>query len=197
MYNYQNVLKGKYKTASYSFIKNINEGNEEAFKVLFELYYGKLLYFAQSYISNKEDAEEIVQDVFVKIWKKRRKIATNINGYLFKTTKNACLDYLRSKKNKLNVSGNLVQLEALLNFHALSDNDASSLIKKELEQKIQAGIELLPEKCKKVFVKSRIEGLKNKEISDELDISVKTVENHMSKAIRHMRLHLREFMSCF
>ncbi|WP_226293995.1 RNA polymerase sigma-70 factor [Aquimarina algicola] len=178
-------------------IKNIREGNEEAFKILFELYYSKLLYVAQNYISNKEDAEEIVQDVFVKIWKKRADISININGYLFKSTKNSCLDYLRSKKNKLSRSNNTLQLEAVINYNALSDSSASLLLEKELEQKIYASLSLLPEKCKRVFIKSRIEGLKNKEISDELDISIKTVENHMSKAIKHMRLHLREFLSFF
>ncbi|TSE11476.1 RNA polymerase sigma-70 factor [Aquimarina algiphila] len=178
-------------------IKNINEGNEEAFKILFELYYSKLLYVAKNYISSTEDAEEIVQDVFLKTWKKRKNISTNINGYLFKITKNSCLDYLRSKKHKLSSSNNIVQLEAFINHNALADKNASSIIEKELARKIQLSIELLPEKCKKVFIKSRIEGLKNKEISNELDISVKTVENHISRAIKHMRLHLREFLSFF
>lgn len=179
------------------FIKNINEGNEEAFKILFELYYSKLLYMAKSYISNAEDAEEIVQDVFLKAWKKRKNITTNINGYLFKITKNSCLDYLRSKKSKLTTSHNILQLEAFINHSALSDENASTIIEQELAEKIQHSIELLPDKCKMVFVKSRMEGMKNKEISNELDISVKTVENHMSRAIKHMRFHLREFLSIF
>ncbi|GAA4271682.1 RNA polymerase sigma-70 factor [Aquimarina gracilis] len=190
-------MKREIQITNCFFIRNINEGNEDAFKILFDLYYGKLLFFAQSYTSSKEDAEEIVQDVFVKAWKHRKKISTNINGYLFKITKNACLDYLRSKKYKLSKSTNTLQLEALINHNALTDKNATSIIEKELEQKIQVAIDLLPTKCKKVFVKSRIEGLKNKEISDELDISIKTVENHMSKAIRHMRFHLREFLSLF
>ncbi|MDY8135800.1 RNA polymerase sigma-70 factor [Aquimarina sp. 2201CG5-10] len=179
------------------FIENIREGNEDAFKILFELYYGKLLYVARNYIAVKEDAEEIVQDVFLKAWNKRKNITTNINGYLFKMTKNACLDYLRSKRYKLSSHNNIVQLEAYINHNALSDQIALSIIEKEIEEKIQASIQLLPEKCKNVFVKSRIEGKKNKEISDELDISIKTVENHMSKALRHMRVHLREFLSIF
>ncbi len=179
------------------FIKSINEGNKEVFKVLFELYYAKLLHVAHNYISNKEDAEEIVQDVFLKAWKKRNRITSNINGYLFKITKNSCLDYLKSKKRKLNRFGLLVQLEAFVNHDALADNDSILIIEKELEQKIQLGIDLLPEKCKKVFIKSRIEGLKNKEISKVLDISEKTVENHMTKALRHMRVHLRDFLSLF
>ncbi|WP_164914077.1 RNA polymerase sigma-70 factor [Aquimarina sediminis] len=190
-------MKKELQITNNFFIKNINDGDKETFKILFELYYGKLLYVVQCYISNKEDAEEVVQDVFIKTWKKRKSINSNINGYLFKVTKNSCLDYLRSKKHKLNSSNNVLQLEAYINHNALADRDTLSILEKELEQRIETSIELLPEKCKKVFMKSRIEGLKNREISDELNISVKTVENHMSKAIRHMRLHLREFLSFF
>ncbi|WP_298541457.1 RNA polymerase sigma-70 factor [uncultured Aquimarina sp.] len=179
------------------FIENLKEGNEEAFKILFELYYAKLLHITKGYISNAEDAEEVVQDVFLKAWKKRKYIKSNVNGYLFKITKNSCLDYLRSKKYKLSSSKNTIQLEAFINHKALSDEGSSSIIEKELAQKIQLAIDLLPEKCKNVFLKSRIEGKKNREISDELDISVKTVENHMSKAIKHMRVHLKEFLSFF
>lgn len=190
-------MKNDFNINSSNFIKDINKGDKGAFKLLFELYYSKLLYFAQSYTSNKEDSEEIIQDVFVKIWNKRDKINTNINGYLFKVTKNLCLDYLRSKKHKLNNSNNMVQLEAYINYNALADKITSTIIEKELEQKILTSIELLPEKCKRVFVKSRMEGMKNKEISSEMNISVSTVENHMTKAIKHMRLHLREFISFF
>ncbi|WP_299435986.1 RNA polymerase sigma-70 factor [uncultured Aquimarina sp.] len=179
------------------FIKNLKQGNEEAFKILFELYYAKLLHIAIGYVYNTEDAEEIVQDVFLKAWKKRKDIKSNVNGYLFKITKNLCLDYLRSKKYKLSSSNNTIQLEAFINHKALSDDGSSSIVEKELALKIQSAIDLLPEKCKNVFVKSRIDGKKNKEISDELDISIKTVENHMSKAIKHMRVHLREFLSFF
>ncbi|AXT49520.1 RNA polymerase sigma-70 factor [Aquimarina sp. BL5] len=190
-------MENEKKIQNSFFIKNLNEGNEDSFKILFELYYTKLLNITKGYISNIEDAEEIVQDVFLKTWNKRKDINSNVNGYLFKMTKNLCLDYLRSKKYKLNSSNKILQLESYINHEALSDVDASSLIEKELAEKIQVAIQLLPEKCKNVFIKSRVEGKKNREISDELDISLKTVENHMSKAIRHMRVHLKEFLSFF
>ncbi|MBP2833550.1 RNA polymerase sigma-70 factor [Aquimarina sp. U1-2] len=190
-------MKREFQITNKYFIKNLNEGNKEAFKILFELYYPKLLYVAQSYITNREDAEEIIQDVFLKTWKKRKKITSNVNGYLFKMTKNLCIDYLRSKKYKLGKIISTGQLETFINLSALSDDSAILIVEEELAQTIQNGIELLPEKCKRVFIKSRIEGLKNKEISDELNISIKTVENHMSKALRHMRFHLREFLSFF
>jgi len=178
------------------FIDLINEGDANAFQLLFKLYRSKLLFIANSYISCNEDAEEIIQDVFLKVWSQKN-IQTNINGYIYAVTRNACLDYLRKKKQTLNIENNTQQIEASINYKAIADDLASSIIERELEEAIMNGIEFLPEKCKNVFVMSRIEGLKHKEISKELNISTKTVENHITKAIKHMRLYLREFLSFF
>lgn len=171
----------------------------DSFNILFKLYYEKLLFVAVNYVNNKEVAEELVQDVFVRIWQKKEDITlnTNINSYLFISIKNACLDYLKSKKYKLSKNTSLLQEEALINFNAFSDDAASSMIEKELEKQIFIAIEALPAKCRKVFIKSRIDGLKYKEISEELEISTKTVENHISKALKHFRIQLREFLSFF
>jgi len=178
------------------FIDLINEGNVSAFEILFELYRSKLLYIASQYVTNKEDAEGIIQNVFIKIWTKKN-IQTNINGYLYSVTKNACLDFLRSKKQQLHLDNNLSQLEASINYAALSDDSASLIIEKELNEAILNSIELLPPKCKDVFVKSRIEGLKHKEISNEMNISTKTVENHITKALKCLKVSLKEFLPLF
>lgn len=182
-----------------AFITRINQGDEKAYGVLFELYYDKLLYIAVSYVGNREDAQEIVQDVFVKIWKKGNLIDgnRNINNFLYLMTRNACLDFLRKRKSRLNIYRDTLQEEALVNYSALADDVSSSVIEKELEKQVLKALELLPEKCKTVFVKSRFEGLKRKEISEELHISVKTVENHLTRALKHMRVHLQEFLSLF
>lgn len=173
--------------------------NEESFKVVFELYYPKLLHIASHYISSSSDAEEVVQDVFLKLWKERKslQITTNFSGYLFTMTKNKCLDHLRKKSRQLKLHGSLEQIENWVNYKALSQTDTNSIIEKELYSQIQKAISLLPEKCKKVFIKSRLEGLAHKEISEELQISMKTVENHIGKALKHMRLHLQEFLHLF
>lgn len=178
------------------FIKRLNDGDVVAFEALFKLYRTKLLYIASQYIPNKQDAEEIIQNVFIKIWCKKN-IQTNINGYLYSITKNACLDYLRTKKQQLHLENNLSQLEASVNYIALSDDSASLIIEKELNEAILNSIDLLPQKCKDVFVKSRIEGLKHKEISSEMNISTKTVENHITKALKHLKKSLREFLPFF
>ena len=177
----------------------IKKGNKEAYRLLYDLYYPKLLQIARGYIPKKEDAEELVQDVFLKVWKKRHtiNINTNIDGYLFRMMRNACLDFLRSKKNALNINNNVTQLEAALNYKALTNDTASMILVKELELQIMKAIELLPEKCKTVFLKSRFEGLKTKEISEELQISHKTVEGHITKAIKHLQLHIKELLYFF
>lgn len=178
---------------SKEFIDLINDGDVFAFEVLFKLYRSKLLYIATQYVSSKEDAEEIIQNVFLKVWTKKN-IQTNINGYLYSITKNACLDHLRSKKQQLHLDNNLHQLEASINYNALSDDSSSLIIEKELNEAILKSIDLLPPKCKDVFVKSRIENLKHKEISVEMDISTKTVENHITKALKHLKVALKEFL---
>ncbi|SNY99373.1 RNA polymerase sigma-70 factor [Flagellimonas pacifica] len=177
----------------------VKKGDKEAYRLLYDLYYPKLLQIAIGYIPKNEDAEELVQDVFLKVWKKRYtiNINSNMDGYLYRMMRNACLDFLRSKKHTLNAGGNIAQLEAALNLQALSNDAASAILVKELEQQIMEAIELLPDKCKAVFLKSKIEGLKNREISEELQISHKTVEGHITKAIKHLQLHLKEFLYFF
>lgn len=178
------------------FITLLNSGDVLAFEVLFKLYRSKLLYIASQYVTNKQDAEEIIQNIFIKVWSKKN-IQSNINGYLYSMTKNACLDFLRSKKQQLHLDNNLSQLEASINYEALSDDSASLIIEKELNEAILNSIEFLPQKCKDVFVKSRIEGLKHKEISAEMNISTKTVENHITKALKYLKVSLKEFLPFF
>ncbi len=175
-------------------LKHLNDN--EIFDVLHVLYFQKLFCVAHSYVSSREDAEEIIQDVFVKLWKRQGEIhsISNIGGYLYKMTRNSCLDFLRSKKDQLAIGTNMLQQQNLLNFYALSNDTASFIIEKELQAQIEEGTKRLPEKCRLVFMKSRMEGLKHKEIADNLDISTKTVENHITKALKYFRAYLREYL---
>lgn len=138
-----------------------------------------------------------MQDVFMKVWDKidQIDINKNVTGYLFRITRNTCLDFLRSKRHALALETNSLQQKNLLNFHALTNNTASTIIENELIILINESVQLLPEKCRLVFIKSRFEGLKHKQISSELNISTKTVENHISKAIKHLKLSLRDYLS--
>lgn len=112
-------------------------------------------------------------------------------------TKNSCLDLIKHKKVKNTFSKNYLEEKLSIQQQFLNDQTASLIIENELEKKITEGINLLPEKCRKVFIKSRIEGLKHVEIAKSLEISKRTVDNHISNGLRHMRVHLKEFLTLF
>lgn len=172
------------------------DGIENDFGIVYQFYKPKLFVIVNSYIPSQEDAEEIVHDVFVKLWEKWEtlQITSNFTGYLYSMTRNACLDYLRKQKNKLTKEMSTEQQEFWLNHGALADDMASSILVNELESLVESAIEELPEKCRKVFKKSRLEGLCHQEISKELEISPKTVENHITRALRQLRVALSEYL---
>jgi len=170
----------------------LKEGHEFAFETVYRLYNDKLFHIAKNYLANKENAEEITQNVFLKLWQKIDKLSeiNNINSYLFTLTKNACLNFLKHEKIK---ARHLESKKKTININFLKNSTASLLLENELREKIMDSIALLPEKCREVFIQSRIEGLKSEEIAKMFAISKRTVDNHLAKGIRHMRLHLKEY----
>lgn len=112
-------------------------------------------------------------------------------------TKNACLDFLKHKKIKTSFSKKYYEEKMAIKYQFIKDEAASYLIENELDKIISKAIESLPKKCQRVFVKSRIEGMKHAEIAESLQISKRTVDNHISNGLQHMRLHLKEFLTLF
>ncbi|MEN8122447.1 MAG: RNA polymerase sigma-70 factor [Bacteroidota bacterium] len=175
------------------------KGDTATFETLFRLYYDKLIYIARNYLIYQEDAEEVIQSVFLKLWENRKKLKTisNINNYIYTITKNACLDVIKHQKVKFDYINSDLHKKAGIHYQFINDEAASLLVVNELEQKIKVSLELLPKKSKEVFIMSRVDGLKHNEIAKELNISPKTVNNHISKAIKHMKLHLRDYLYLF
>lgn len=161
------------------------------FDKIYVMYYSRMFRFAKEYVLFDEDAENIVQDVFLLLWEKREVLDIQISlvSYLFALVKNKSLDYLRHKviadEYKEELSAKLVSLESL-NYSFTSDE--------EIEQILMTAIDKLPERCRQVFLKSRIEGKKNREIADELDLSMSTVENQMTIALRKLRIELKDYL---
>lgn len=169
----------------------LKQGDEKALEILFKKYYGSLTRFANNIIKDKASAEDMVQEVFMKIWNNcsRIEIKSSLKAYLFTATRNHCFNLLRS------VNQNVFIDAAMENETMISANDAEErMAAKLLDLKIQEAIELLPEKCKLTFQLSRFEELSYKEIAEAMDVSVKTVENQMSKALATLRLHLKPFL---
>ncbi len=156
--------------------------------MLFKEHFKALTGFAQKFLPDHDEAKGVVHEVFVLLWEKFDNLEedTNHRSYLYTAVRNRCLNVIRDKKK-------LVQLNPAHN-EIIEDNH-DHLEVKELEIEIAMAIDSLPEKCREVFEKSRLEGLKYGEIAEKMNISVKTVEAQMSKALKIMREHLAEFLS--
>jgi RNA polymerase sigma-70 factor (ECF subfamily) len=160
------------------------------FEDVFKTHFKNLHVYAYTIIKDDAAAEEIVQNVFYKLWEKRDqvKIEQSLSAYLYRSVHNDCLNYLKHAKVKA-----AHQVHAGHNSH-ITDNQGDPAALKELREKIEAALNELPEQCRTVFQMSRFEGLRYRMIADELGISVKTVENHMGKALRLLRSKLAAFL---
>ena len=158
------------------------------FRVYFDEYFNALSNFAYGYVHDKTVAEDIVQDVFVKFWMKREVIQAdnNVKSFLFQSTKNRAIEIIR--RNKLNDTMVLEKTKEIESDERLMQEADNYLMK----QKIFASIRQLPPKCQQVFKMSKINGLTYNEIAAELDISVKTVENQIGKALKFLREKLNK-----
>jgi RNA polymerase sigma-70 factor, ECF subfamily len=160
--------------------------------MLFRSHFTGLCFFAQKYVKDLDAAKEIVQDAFLSLWEKRETIDMDrsVKSYLTMVIHNKCTNYLRDNRK---FDKHILNIENLLEVPEY--DGADSMVENELKAKIDAAIQELPGKCREVFVMNRYENLKYKEIADKLQISVKTVETQMSKALQHMKIRLAEYVT--
>ncbi|MFZ5429185.1 MAG: RNA polymerase sigma-70 factor [Bacteroidota bacterium] len=179
-------------------IRLIKEGDEKAFEIIFRTYYSRLVRFANEYVKDSEISRNLVQNAFMKLWENRTglKETDAINGYLYTLTKNESISYLRHLKVSQKFAGK-IQAEfdnLMLNLDALSDLDFNTFDMTRLELAISKILEELPERCREVFILSRIEQLKNKEIAEKLQISNKAVESNITRALKIFRDQLKDYL---
>lgn len=172
----------------------IKEGNQIAFEMIFKTYYKPLCHYAHSFLNDKNEAEEVVQTTFIKIWEKKNELSvqSSLKAYLYSMVRNGCLNVIKHEKVK--------QLHA--KWHVQETERSRELVEEkvlsnDLESKIYLAMKALPEQCRLVFQLSRFEELKYQEIADQLQISVKTVENQMGKALKIMRVQLKEYLPLY
>jgi RNA polymerase sigma-70 factor (ECF subfamily) len=181
-----------------SLFEKLRNGDETAFEVIYKRYAPRLFYFVHEYVPNREIAEDIIQDSLMALWNKRSTLndQTNLEAYIFTIAKNNCLYKLRDRRYKLKLfeTTDIDEPELKISLEALSVLDTSFLTFIEIEQIIERTFEQLPPQCRVVFRLSRSEEKKNKEIADELGISVKAVEAHISKALKLFRTALKDYL---
>jgi RNA polymerase sigma-70 factor (ECF subfamily) len=178
-------------------IKGIIRGDREIFRKVYLAYYDMLNHLCIEYTHNAHIAEEIVQDTFMKLWEIRKEINmdTNIGNFLYTIAKNKCLNYLRDQQTILKVQKNREFLESQFDIEALQEVGDQWIRFEELKVLFKSVIEAMPEGIRKAFILSRYEGMKYKEIAQYLNISVKTVEVRISRALALLRKALDNYNS--
>ncbi|WP_127137062.1 RNA polymerase sigma-70 factor [Flagellimonas oceanensis] len=174
------------------FVLQLKQGDRHAFNRLFNLYWKPLFLSAFNVLRDKKICEEIIQDIFIGIWKNRQnlEIKVSLEKYLYSCVRYQVFNQFR--KNQQNLRAELFEnLEERCTY----DNPESEVLYKELVQKVDSIVDKLPEKCRLVYKMSREEQLSHKEISNRLNISPKTVENHITKALFVLRASLGGFLS--
>ncbi|MDR1330643.1 MAG: RNA polymerase sigma-70 factor [Tannerella sp.] len=163
--------------------------DESAFRTLFYQFFTPLCVYAMRYVSNEEDCEDIVQETFLKIWKNRKtiEISRSFRNFTVTAVKNACIDHLRRQETES--AGKERFVESLA---AGQSEDLYAVV--ELERMLHAALARLPEKTRATFEMNRLEGKTYSEIAEAQHVSVKTVESHMTRALKLLRIALRDFL---
>jgi RNA polymerase sigma-70 factor, ECF subfamily len=176
-------------------------GDEETYIFLFREYYVSLCSYSRRYVGRKDIAEEIVSDTFLRIWETRETIQINISvkAYLFHAVCNNSLNYLRKlKKQEILTDYFLETSSENIGFATTSEEiEEQSLTMESINEKIEEAVSQLPVQQQKAFRLKRFEGKKTKEVAEIMDLSVKTIEMHLSKATLNLRKNLKDYLPPF
>ncbi|HIX27094.1 MAG TPA: RNA polymerase sigma-70 factor [Candidatus Barnesiella excrementigallinarum] len=179
-------------------IERLRRGEEDAFRYIYDTYYGYLCAIAKGYLSDNEAAETVVGDVIYNIWEMRENlnIHTSLRSYLIRSVKNRSINYLQqeyiSKKISINSLPEYTEIESF--YFIEKEHPLEKVLESELEKTIAAAIGNLPEECRTAFILSRIYNKKYDEIADQMGISVNTVKYHIKNALSKLRLELKDYL---
>lgn len=169
----------------------LRQGDEQVFETIFRTYYERLCNYANTILNDMDEAEEMVQGAFLTVWEKHDtlEIHTSVKSYLYRAVHNSCLNRVKHYKVRKTYGDSVKNQTELLH-----DDASQDLIGSELDAIVANAIDSLPDQCKLVFKLSRFENLTYAEIAEQLGISVKTVENHMVKALKVLREKLKDYL---
>ncbi|MFR2069665.1 MAG: RNA polymerase sigma-70 factor [Bacteroides nordii] len=173
----------------------LRNGEHNAFRRLFDLYYALMCAIAYEYIEDEYICQGIAEDVLLSVWEKRKQLDINISlkGYLIRSVRNRSIDYLRSNVQETKV----VRMNTIDEYETcfIADEELFDKIALlELEDKIEEIVSTLPVECRTVFQMSRFEGLSNQEIAERLNISINTVKYHIKKALSVLKEGLGDYL---
>ncbi len=171
-------------------VSRLKADDARALDLLYDRYYFRLYRFCKGLIKLEDEVDDILQNVFLKIWLNRFKITTaeTFTAYIFTITKNAVVSFIRAHEKDIKLRMGLQENQILYDFET-----ESKIEYEEMEQKVNSLLEQLPETTKTIYEFSRKQGLSNKEISNKLGVSVKTVEYHITKTLKVFKENLKDF----
>jgi len=172
-------------------VDRLIDGDQTAFELLFHFYYSGLVTFARQIVLDVDEAEEIVQYLFVQLWSNRKKIreSSSLKNYFFVSVRNRAFNFLKRQQIRENV---LQELKQMVETDLLYSPDL--FVVSELQEQIKRAYKKLPERTLEIFLLSRIDGYSNDEIAKQLNLSKRTVETQISRALRILRNELKEFI---
>ena len=177
-------------------LKRLRRGDSLAFEIIYRNYFCRLHHFANQYLNSKADADDLIQDVFTKLWQKRAVMNadTNLAAWLYTVTKNETFSLLEHIMvvNRYKRNEEMRLLDA--NYQALKEIKLSENTYFDINQILQESLNKLPPQCRKVFECSRYKMMSNKDIAEQLSISVKTVETHMTRSLSALRAALSDYL---
>jgi RNA polymerase sigma-70 factor, ECF subfamily len=176
-------------------IDSLRRGEKRAYEEVYNDFFGVIYHLCLQYLHDEEASREIVQDTFMKLWEIRETLndQINIRNFLYTITKNNCLNHLRNQSIALKHQTNMKYLEMQFNYEAM-EKLGNYLQFEELRSKIDDAISKLPEEVRETFILNRFDDLHYKEIAQKLNVSVKTVEARISKALRILREELKDYL---
>ncbi len=179
-------------------INRLKNGEEAAFEWLFRQHFKSLCLYAEHFVKDQVAAEEIVEELFCVLWDNCRtlEINTALKGYLYRSVHNRCLNFLRHRKieNQYIEKQKYVFSDPEILDVSFNNNSLTELFTRELEEKITAAINKLPDQCRKTFQMNRFENLSYQDIAERLQISVNTVKTHMARALQKIRNELGDYL---
>jgi len=175
-------------------LNRLIHGDKEALRYFFSRYYNDLCNLANFYLHSAQSSEEIAQEVFVTLWEKKKdlQIEYSIHSYLIKAVKNKCLNFTRDRQNKIRILEKINSRQEI-HYQAPEDHMDENLLRETINDSVQS----LPPKCREIFIMAREKNMSHKQIAEKLNISPKTVENQIGKALKIIKSDLNPYIQDF